>query len=193
MLKRAIGALRLDEQTYSDIAANPAATREALVILLIHIVVGALSFQFLVSPPSSVPIPFVPVMNSVLGITLNNILYWPLWVAVIYFVAIRLPGGTATYTALFRAVVFAGLPYVLYGALMAAVVAIFAPSGAIGILIGTVTGLVILWWILATLKAVRIATGVSTGRALLASALGNAVVTGTIGFALALVGLASVS
>ncbi|HET7775936.1 MAG TPA: YIP1 family protein [Azospira sp.] len=105
MLNRIIGVLRLDGRTYEEIEHDPAATQQAVIIVLI---VGLLS-----AIGSGIGSQQGGFLGRFLGSLIWAFLGWMLWTVVSYFVGTRLFGGQGTLSGLFRTIGYAQAPLLL--------------------------------------------------------------------------------
>jgi len=158
LLDRMIRAARLDAKLYTEVEADVAATRQALLIVLLYSICSGIGFGFADLLTLGTEYFFVRMFTVLVG----ALVFWLLWSRLIYFIGTTLFRGPkapwrsiATYGELLRSIGFAATPGVLM---------IFAfipfPLGGIITLVAAV------WMFTATVVAVRQALDFSTGRAI---------------------------
>jgi hypothetical protein len=146
VVQRMIRAIRLERGVYEEVQFDPAATRDALVCVIIVSVATGLG-QFIASPRIG-PQVFV---YQVIG----SLVLWYLWSYLTYFVGVKVFGGRATAVQVLRTMGFA-----------------YAP-GVLGILVAIpglnqlVVLVVFVWDVVTGVVAVRTALDFDTGKAVL--------------------------
>ena len=151
LLKRMIGAARLDAQVYEDVEANPATTGAAFFVVVAASVAASIGAG-------------VSDVGGVIGVTLGAMATWMVWVGLTYVIGTRiLPESStdATIGQVLRTTGFSASPGILR---------IFGFMPVFGWLIFlTVT----IWMLLSVVVAVRQALDYSgTGRAVAVCILG---------------------
>ena len=154
-VRRMLGAARLDAKVYEEVEADPRATGQALLVVLLACLGAGIGWTGL-SPET---------WGAGLGLMLVAVSGWVVWAILIYLIGTRLLPQAQTRASvgeLLRTLGFAQSPGVLQ---------------AVGALPGIdplgVTLLLALWWLATTVVAVRQALDfTSTGRALAVCATG---------------------
>jgi hypothetical protein len=167
LLDRMIRAARLDAKIYTEVEADAAATRQALLIVLLYSICSGIGFGFADLLTLGTEYFFVRMFTVLVG----ALVFWLLWSRLIYFIGTTLFRGPkapwrsiATYGELLRSIGFAATPGVLM---------IFAfipfPLG------GIITIVAAVWMFTATVIAVRQALDFSTGRAISSCVVAGAI------------------
>jgi hypothetical protein len=175
LLDRMIRVARLDAKIYTEVEADPTATRQALLIVLFYSICSGIGFGFADLLTLGTQYFFVRMFTVLVG----ALIFWLLWSRIIYFVGTTLFKGPkapwrsiANYGELLRSVGFAATPGIL-------MIFAFVPSPVGGI----ITIVSAAWMFTATVIAVRQSLDFSTGRA-----ISTCVVAGAI-YLLLLIGL----
>jgi hypothetical protein len=167
LLDRMIRAARLDAKIYTEVEADAAATRQALLIVLLYSICSGIGFGFADLLTLGTEYFFIRMFTVLVG----ALVFWLLWSRLIYFIGTTLFRGPkapwrsiATYGELLRSIGFAATPGVLM---------IFAfipfPLG------GIITIVAAVWMFTATVIAVRQALDFSTGRAISSCVVAGAI------------------
>ena len=175
LLDRMIRAARLDAKFYTEVETDAAATRQALIIVLLYSICAGIGFGFADLLRLGTEYFFVRMFTVMVG----ALVFWLLWSRIIYFVGTTLFRGPkapwrsiATYSELLRSIGFSATPGVL-------MIFAFVPF-PVGAIISIVAGV---WMFTATVIAVRQALDFTTGRA-----ISTCVVAGAI-YMLLIIGL----
>jgi len=175
LLDRMIRAARLDAKIYTEVEADPTATRQALLIVLLYSICSGIGFGFADLLTLGTEYFFVRMFTVLVG----ALVFWLLWSRIIYFVGTTVFRGPkapwrsiANYGELVRSIGFSATPGVL-------LIFAFVPF-PVGGIISIVAGV---WMFTATVIAVRQSLDFSTGRA-----ISTCVVAGAI-YMLLLIGL----
>ncbi len=144
MIQNMIRAAKLDVSFYATVEEDEKFNGQATAVVLIAAVLSALGVWFVVEG-SFFRLVIVGAISAVIG--------WLVWAGITYWVGVRLMGGTSDYGEMLRVTGFAQSPRVL------GIIPFFGWIGAI-------------WALVATVVAVREGLDVSTGQAVLASAIG---------------------
>lgn len=140
-------AARLDSTLYSEVEHDPAATDQALKVVLLAAVATGLGTFLSLLLRGDVAAGFAGLLGEVVSLVVN----WFVWSYVTYFIGTRLFDGRATPQELLRTLGFAMTPHVLS-------ILGFVP------LLGGLVRVVVLWWVvIAGVVAVREALDISTG------------------------------
>lgn len=107
MFNRILGVLKLDARTYEEIERDPAATNQAIVIVLI---VGLLSA---IGAGIGAGIGGGRFVGSFIGTLIWAFIGWLLWSVVSYFVGTALFGGRGTLSGMLRVIGYAQAPLLL--------------------------------------------------------------------------------
>lgn len=148
LVRRMIGASRLDIGIYDEVESNPGATKEAfLAVVLVAISNG---------------IGMVGVSGSLGIITgvVSSIIAWVLWSVIIYLIGVRGFGHSSDLGELLRCLGFAYSPAILN---------IFMLLPFVGYFVPYITSI---WLFLTFIVAIRQALDCETSRAILISVLG---------------------
>jgi hypothetical protein len=151
LIARAIRAARLDNDTYETIEHDPAATREAAIIVVVTSLLAGVG---------------AGVASGVVGLLLvvvAGIVGWAAYAFLTYFIGTRLLAGpetSASWSELARTLGYANAPRALLVA------------GAVPVLGGIVALVVLVWVLMTTVVALRAALDFSTGRAIGTALLG---------------------
>lgn len=141
LVRRMLGAAKLDIATYDEVRRDEAATVQAAVVVAIVAMAQAIGAAGEDGP-------------GVVGGLVPAYAGWVLWSGVAYLIGFRLLGGTATWGQLLRALGFAQTPSVL--AIVGIVPGMAGPAGAV---VGV--------WLLATgVVAIRHVLGLGTAKAI---------------------------
>lgn len=144
LLARVLGAVILRADVYEEVAADPGATIQAgMVVLLVSLIAG---------------IPDYALGWLALGAAAGtSLLHWLLWAGIAYLIGNRVLGAAATWVQLLRALGFARAPGLLL---------LLDP------LVGGVGLAVQIWMLAAGVAAIRQALDSGTWRALLTALIG---------------------
>lgn len=182
LVSRMIRAAMLDESLYEEVETDPAATSQALIVLIVASVCSGIGsgLKPLIfgSSPLEVRLLRFGIDLAVGG--LLALLVWGVWSFVTYFVGTSIFGGTATYEELLRCIGFSDSPGILS-------VLSFIP--VLGPLISFIASI---WILIAMVVAVRQALDFSTGKAILTCIIGfiaYIIVWIVIGFILVAIGM----
>ena len=140
---RMIGAALLDVDTYEAVEHDTTLTPQAAAVVVIAAVATGLATS-----------------ETVVGGIVGGLVGWFFMAGTIYFIGTRLFGGTATWGELLRTLGFAASPKILV---------ILAVLPLVGWAVQLAVGI---WSLAAAIVAIRQALDVSTGKAVLAGALG---------------------
>ena len=140
---RMIGAAMLDVDTYEAVEHDTTLTSQAAAVVVLAAIAVGLATQ-----------------DTVIGGIIGGLLGWFFMAGTIYFIGTRLFGGTATWGELLRTLGFAASPKILV---------ILAVLPLVGWAVQLAVGI---WSLAAAVVAIRQALDVSTGKAVLAGALG---------------------
>lgn len=143
---RMAGAARLDVETYEEVEADATATSQAAIVVGLVAVAQAIG----ASGEGT---------RGIVAMLVVAFASWVLWAGVTYGIGTVL-GGTATWGELLRTLGFAQAPGVLH---------VF---GSVPLLGGLISGVVVLWILVAGVIAIRQALDFGTGRALLTGFVG---------------------
>ena len=156
LVKRMVRAARLDAALYDEVESDPAASRQALTIVLMAGVASGLGTLLGWSFEGRAGAGFGQFLGDVLSLLIN----WFVWSYVTFFVGTRVYDGKATPDELLRTLGFAMSPHVLS-------VLGFVP------LLGGLFRTVIFFWVLVTgFIAVREALDLDNTRTLLTVGVG---------------------
>lgn len=151
LVARAIRAARLDEATYETIEHDPAATRQAAIIIVVTAILGALGTR----------------LDGGIGILLGAVVFflidWAAYAFLTYFIGTRLLAGpetSASWSELARTLGYASAPRAL---LVLGAVPLLGPP--VGIVVG-------IWVLVTTVVALRAALDFSTARAIATALIG---------------------
>jgi len=162
LVSRMIRAAMLDESLYEEVEIDPAATMQALIVVVIAsvcsgvgsgldaLIFGEFSLQLKLSGFG---------INLVVG-SLLALLGWGIWSFITYFIGTSIFGGEATYEELLRCIGFSDTPGML---------SILSFIPVLGGLIALVAWV---WSLIAMVVAVRQALDFSTGKAILTCIVG---------------------
>ena len=143
LVRRMIGAAKLDVATYEEVEHDTSATMQAgLVVVLVAVAQG-------IASPAGV-------ISGVVG----SLIGWLAMAGITYFIGTRLFKGTATWGELLRTLGFATAPGILY------------IVGIIPILGWLASFAIMIWILVAVVIAIREALDVSTGKAVMTGLLG---------------------
>lgn len=145
---RMIGAAMLDVDTYEAVEHDTTLTSQAAAVVVLAAIAAGLATD-----------------DTVIGGIVGGLVGWFFMAGTIYFIGTRLLGGTATWGELLRTLGFAASPKILI---------IVAVLPLLGWLVELGVGI---WALAAAVVAIRQALDVSTGKAILAGALGVVVWT----------------
>ena len=140
---RMIGAAMLDVDTYEAVEHDTTLTSQAAAVVVLAAIAAGLATS-----------------DTVIGGIVGGLVGWFFMAGTIYFIGTRLFGGTATWGELLRTLGFAASPKILI---------IFAAIPLLGWFVSVPVGI---WSLAAAIVAIRQALDVSTGKAVLAGALG---------------------
>lgn len=140
---RMIGAAMLDVDTYEAVEHDTTLTTQAAAVVVLAAIAAGLATN-----------------ETVIGGIVGGLVGWFIMAGLIYFIGTRLFGGTATWGELLRTLGFAASPRILI---------IFAAIPLLGWFVQLAVGI---WSLAAAVVAIRQALDVSTGKAMLAGALG---------------------
>jgi hypothetical protein len=140
---RMIGAAMLDVDTYEAVEHDTTLTSQAAAVVVLAAVAAG-----------------VATSDTVIGGIIGGLVGWFFMAGTIYFIGTRLFGGTATWGELLRTLGFAASPKILV---------ILAILPLVGGLVEVAVGI---WSLAAAIVAIRQALDVTTGKAMLAGALG---------------------
>lgn len=144
LLARMFGAATLRADVYDEVGADPGATiQAAMVVLLVSLVAGIPDYA----------LGWVAMVAA----AVTSLLHWLLWAGIGYLIGGKLLGGTATWGALLRTLGFARAPGVLL--LLDPVV------GGVGLIVQ-------LWMLAAGVVAIRQALDLGMWGSLLTAVLG---------------------
>ena len=160
MIDRMIGAARLDPRVYEELEADPSATRQATVVIIIVALIGGFgsAIDLMMSntlgdvPGGAIGVIVLQIITALIG--------WSIWALITYVVGTAIFNGTADWGELLRALGFAQTPGVLN---------FFAFIPWLGILVSALVGF---WQLLAGLIGVRQALDFSTRNAVLTVLIG---------------------
>ena len=160
-IRRVVGAARLDANTYEEVEADPSATIQALVVVILSSIAAGIGVSGL---SDDAPVSFFA------GTAFLALMAWVAWALVMYAVGALIMPTTDTRTdvgELLRTLGFAASPGLLQ---------------VLGVIPGMRTGVfavIAIWTLVATVVAVRQALDFkSTGRAIVVCALGWALSLG---------------
>lgn len=151
LVSRMIRAARLDETLYEEVEIDPAATSQALTVVLITSLCSGIGSGLVTLTQKWDLLRFGT--NLIVG-SLFALLGWGIWSFITYFIGTRVLDGTATYEELLRCIGFSDAPSVLS-------ILSFIPM--LGGLISLVASV---WSLIAMVVAVRQALDFSTGKAI---------------------------
>lgn len=162
LVRRMVRAARLDAHLYEEVEADPRATWQALVVVLVYSVCAGIGSGLGALPDITVGGFF---WNLFVGL-LSALFFWLLWSLLTYIIGttlLRGPETSATYGELLRTLGFSATPGVLM---------LFSFFPFVGWLV-TLGALV--WMLIAMVIAVRQALDFSTGRAIGTCLIGGVV------------------
>ena len=174
LVSRMIRAAKLDVSLYEEVEIDPAATSQALTVVIITSVCSGIGSGLGTLTQKWDLLQFGT--DLVVG-SLLALLGWGIWSFITYFIGTRVLDGTATYEELLRCIGFSDAPSVLY-------VLSFIPM-----LGGLVSLVASVWSLIAMVVAVRQALDFSTGKAIVTCIVGwvaIVIVLVVIGVAIAL-------
>jgi len=162
LFNRMIRAAKLDASLYEEVEIDPAATLQALTVVVLASVCsgigGGLKPLIFGRLPAGMRI-LKFFTNLVVGSLLALIL-WGIWSFITYFIGTTIFGGEATYEELLRCIGFSDSPGVL---------SLFSFIPLLGPLISFTASI---WSLIAMVIAVRQALDFSTGKAILTCVIG---------------------
>lgn len=151
LFARAIRASRLDDRTYEEIEHDPAATREAAIIVVATSLLAAVGTGVGAG------------LSALVFVAIASVIGWAAYAFLTYFIGTRLLAGpetSASWSELARTLGYANAPRAL---LILGVIPILGP----------IVGLVVaVWVLLTTVVALRAALDFSTGRAIGTAVIG---------------------
>jgi len=151
LVSRMIRAAKLDVSLYEEVEIDPAATLQALTVVIIASVCSGIGSGLGTLTQRWDLLWFGT--NLVVG-SLLALLGWGIWSFITYFIGTRVLDGTATYEELLRCIGFSDAP---------AVLSILSFTPVLGGLISLVASV---WSLIAMVVAVRQALDFSTGKAI---------------------------
>ena len=166
LVQRMIRAAKLEPNLYEEVEADRTATTQAAIVVAITAVASGIGAAL--AAAQAVPDPNVPTPNpigSLIGTVIWALLSWVVWSYLTYLIGTRLFAGRATPGEMLRAIGFATTPRILG-------VLVFIP--VLGPLVGIAAGI---WSLVAGVVAVRQGLDFTTGKAILTTIIGWAVVT----------------
>lgn len=172
LVDRAIRASRLEQAAYEEVEADPAATTQAAIVIVIGAVAAGLATGL--GTPESL-------LGGLIGGIISGLLGWAVYAYVAFLVGTKLLAGAETHAdwgQVARTLGFANAPRALL------------VLGVIPGLFGIVSLIVGIWVLVATVIALRAALDVSTGRAVgiaIVSVIALILVTAVVGGLLATV------
>jgi hypothetical protein len=154
---RMIRAARLETSVYEEVEADPAATQQALWVVIIAAAAEGIGIAIRAAMQGRAG--GVIIVGLILGI-ISALIGWIVWSYVTYFIGTRLFRGTATPGEMLRTIGFAQSPRVLD-------ILLFIPG------IGPIIQLVVaIWLLVAGIIAIRQALDFSTGQAIITAVIG---------------------
>jgi len=154
---RMIRAARLETSVYEEVEADPAATQQALWVVIIAAAAEGIGIAIRAAMQGRAV--GVIIVGLILGI-ISALIGWIVWSYVTYFIGTRLFRGTATPGEMLRTIGFAQSPRVLD-------ILLFIPG------IGPIIQLVVaIWLLVAGIIAIRQALDFSTGQAIITAVIG---------------------
>lgn len=156
LVSRMIRAAKLDESLYEEVEVDPAATMQALIVVVIASVCSGIGsgLDSLIFKPAPFQWRILRFSTNLVVGSLISLILWGIWSFITYFIGTRVLDGTATYEELLRCIGFSDAP----GALS---ILSFIPM-----LGGLITLVVSVWSLIAMIVAVRQALDFSTGKAI---------------------------
>lgn len=173
---RMIRAAKLDVSLYEEVEADPAATNQALLVVIVASVCSGIGSGFRSLFAGLGAVEFA---TGLVGGVILALVGWLIWSFVTYFIGTRLfkgPETEATYGELLRTIGFSDSPGVL------------AILSFIPLLGGIISFIAWIWTLIAMVIAVRQALDFTTGRAILTCIVGwviMVVILVVIGFLIA--------
>lgn len=159
LIDRMIRAAKLDASLYEEVEIDPAATNQALLVVVASVCSGIGSgVRSLLAGLGAVELTI-----GLVGGVVSTLVGWLIWSFITYFIGTRLfkgPKTEATYGELLRCIGFSDSPGVL------------AILGFIPLLGGLISLVVGIWTLIAMVIAVRQALDFTTGRAILTCIVG---------------------
>jgi len=160
LIDRMIRAAKLDVSLYEEVEVDPAATNQALLVVVVASVCSGIG-----SGVRSLLVGLGPVTFTIrlVGGVVFALVGWLIWSFITYFIGTKLfkgPQTKATYGELLRCIGFSDSPGVL------------AILGFIPLLGGLISLAVGIWTLIAMVIAVRQALDFTTGRAILTCIVG---------------------
>jgi len=155
-----IRAAKLDVSLYEEVEADPAATNQALLVVVVASVCSGIGSGVRSLLAGLGPVKFT--IGLVVGVVFA-LVGWLIWSFITYFIGTRLfkgPETKATYGELLRCIGFSDSPGVL------------AILGFIPLLGGLISLVVGIWTLIAMVIAVRQALDFTTGKAILTCVVG---------------------
>jgi hypothetical protein len=105
IVDRMIRAARLEVPLYEEVEADTSATNQALTVVVIAAIASGIGAAIGASPSALIAVLIVNIINALVS--------WAVWSFVVYWVGVRLMGGTATPGEVLRTLGFAETPLVL--------------------------------------------------------------------------------
>jgi len=160
LIDRMIRAAKLDVSLYEEVEIDPAATKQALLVVVVASVCSGIGsgVRSLLAGLGAVELTI-----GLLGGVVSALVGWLIWSFITYFIGTRLfkgPKTEATYGELLRCIGFSDSPGVL------------AILGFIPLLGGLISLVVAIWTLIAMVIAVRQALDFTTRRAILTCIVG---------------------